>query len=756
MADSKVVKVLNPGDSLNEGDWVESPDGNYRFGLKNGDVVKVFVPTGDTKTIYNSGDASKIVFETKKNGSEYRLEAHNDAGDELWSANPDDKKRRGGGYNDHYDEWDTDDDADQRVRQFALTNDGAVVGVKHALGDWKGNLGADAKNVLWFDERPNLELVAYRNYVKSFTRDPEMGDTYSTRDPEAGDKGEDPDFRLRIEVPPGKASPELMDVISVVNDRLAYLAFQMGHKRKPVALQSESRFWNGKLEDDLIKKLQDGAAAKSGAKGEAVEAYEAAAGQVGALASTWDEMDSKFQQEDRELTKENWRVFKRMYDTVQEAREDIWKILKNNVRLESGKQTREFGIQNIVEEWPIYPILKQVVLDCRKDVADYAKQAEERAKRGGDFPGYPSEKKGAKEEKPKKKEEEKPEKKEKEKPEKKEEEKPATKTTPSPTTITPPSYTPPPTTPTPQDMFPSPDSNPTLDDLGLGSTDSTDSPTGTQPIADSTSGDTPSGTDLRSLIRTATQDAGTGSTVAPSAPQQPTNSSGDAMGQIGQMMAMNALNQNRVPGDDRGYEDRESREDRQRERERNRAAQTATTNPAAQTAPPGVVAPAYVGSPPPVTTPGAMVDVQIGENTVKASQPVAEALQKQVQNTAIDAMSAYRGTAGELSADHPPAVINSRDPQAFNTGDIIQWERHNALIVKESNQLFVLDNGQLIPFDPGKPPLEEKYGLCTGYVHPTGLDSAAGGDPVLAAAAPPNVAAPKSPAGPPPVEPPQI
>ncbi|WP_040785763.1 hypothetical protein [Nocardia pneumoniae] len=293
-----------------------------------------------------------------------------------------------------------------------------------------------------------------------------------------------------------------------------------------------------------------------------------------------------------------------------------------------------------------------------------------------------------------------------------------------------------------------------------GSLDST-SLSGVTPELDSTSGIS-SGTDPGSRI-SAALGSGTGSvtgigTENTSIPASYDNGA-DVLNQLAMMSALGQMANpgNRLARDDSGHDDRDSREYPQHMGERNGTAPAATTNPAVQTAPTGVTAPTNAGTPPPVTTPGAMVDVPIDNTTVKASQPVAEALQKQVQNVAMDAISTYRGTAGELSADHPPAVINSRDPGAFNTGDILQWERHNALIVKENNQLFVLDNGRLIPFDANKPPLEEKYGMFTGYIHPTGLDGAAGGDPAVAAApAPPTVSAPQQPAGAPPVSPPQI
>jgi hypothetical protein len=234
----------------------------------------------------------------------------------------------------------------------------------------------------------------------------------------------------------------------------------------------------------------------------------------------------------------------------------------------------------------------------------------------------------------------------------------------------------------------------------------------------------------------------------------------NAMQQMAMMSAMSGMmNQgNRQPDDDRAYaeRDRERERERREERERNRNAQTATANQAVQQgAPPGVTAPTYAGSPPPITAPGTTPAVQIGNTTVQASPPVAEALQKQTQNVALDAISAYKGTAGEITAEHPPAVVNG--PGDLKTGDILQWEKFSALVVRNPNGmdgLFVLDGGQLIPLDPNNPPLTEKYGNFTGFVHPTGLDVGSNtADPGATAPPPPKLST-AQPSGPPPVGPP--
>ncbi|WP_201297964.1 hypothetical protein [Nocardia sp. CY41] len=305
----------------------------------------------------------------------------------------------------------------------------------------------------------------------------------------------------------------------------------------------------------------------------------------------------------------------------------------------------------------------------------------------------------------------------------------------------------------------------TFEDLPNLSPETSDSTTGTdtQTISDdgstgtSTSGTypIPSGSSPQTGGIGTTSGQPTGTTAASTGSD---NGMANAMQQAMMMSALGGMmNQGNRQPDDRAYEqrerDRQEERDRRRERERDRNAQPATANQAAQqSAPPGVTAPTYAGAPPAVTTPGAMVDYKIGNSTVQVSQPVAEALQRQTQNTATDAAAAYAGTAGESTAEHPWATVN--DVAQLKTGDVVQWEKHSALIVKNETGLNILDNGQLIPLDPNNPPLTQKYGSFTGYAHPTGLDVGSGtADPGATAPPPPTVST-AQPAGPPPVGPP--
>ncbi|MEV6323841.1 hypothetical protein AB0M45_21995 [Nocardia sp. NPDC051787] len=575
----------------------------------------------------------------------------------------------------------------------------------------------------------------------------------SDKDFKAGD--DFAEFPLEIRVPPGSASDDLTTFIELANFRLKYLMFQMGEGKKPIAFDEgkDDNFWDDDLGDDSGDNFYNNI--ESGASGATEDAYQSATDFLHELAGEWSMWDERFEEANTELTYDNYRTYQRMYDRIQEAHDAIWSVLKEPHAGSYGSGYPSYrednftapGIQHLIEEAPIYGIVNQALEECIKDVNDYAIRAEEHADRFGDFPGYPSDEEesgegdgdgegsgdgegegegsgdgdgdgdgegsgdgdG--------------------------------------------SETPLYDDPFAQAGLENEDLSSTFEDLLPGATDTTDLLGGTESIL---GGDTPSSMDIGSLIQAATQGSGAGSGTGMTTGNAATptnNNSGTDM--IGPLMAMNALSQagnqnNRPPTDDRGDE-KDPRDEREHEQNRNAPANTA--NPAVQTSPPGVTAPTYAGTPPTITTPGAAVDVQIGESTVKAPQgPVAEALQKQVQNFAFDAKAAYAGTAGELTADHPPAIVD--DLTKLQTGDYVEWERFSALIVKDENgQLNILDNGRLVPFDPNNPPLVEKYGNFRGYFHPTGLDSAAG---VGSAAPPPATVSTAQPGGLPPVPPPQI
>ncbi|MBF6175648.1 hypothetical protein [Nocardia blacklockiae] len=152
---------------------------------------------------------------------------------------------------------------------------------------------------------------------------------------------------------------------------------------------------------------------------------------------------------------------------------------------------------------------------------------------------------------------------------------------------------------------------------------------------------------------------------------------------------------------------------------------------AAQATPAGVTAPNGAGNPPPVSAPGTKVDFPIRDGvTQSVPSTVAEALNRQLHGGAADANAAYQGTPGESSGDHRWTTVN--DLTKLQTGDVVQWSNHNALIVVENGSLSYIDNGQLIPLDP-QHPQNDAYGAFQGFRHPSGIGDGAGQD----AAAPP-------------------
>ncbi|WP_327114357.1 hypothetical protein OHB12_34220 [Nocardia sp. NBC_01730] len=318
---------------------------------------------------------------------------------------------------------------------------------------------------------------------------------------------------------------------------------------------------------------------------------------------------------------------------------------------------------------------------------------------------------------------------------------------------------------TQQAGYQSTDFGPLYDDLTASSTDSSLGSTSDSSLlgSGSGSGGASSSVDFGSLVQAALQNgsgngSGTGTTATTGNATTPATSGsgiGDAMQQMMMMNAMSQMgNQNRQPSDDSGNDSRYSRDSRDARRRDQQGAAPAATDPAVQTSPPGVAAPTDAGTPPAVTAPGAMVDYPLPDkSTVQVSSTVAEALQRQQQNVAMDAAAAYAGTTGESTPNHPWSTIN--DVAQLKTGDVVQWENHSALVVNNQNGLQILDNGQLVPLDPNSPPLIEKYGNFSGYFHPTGMDVGGNAGPGAAVPPPPTVSQ-AQPSGPPPVTPPKV
>ncbi|WP_181725713.1 hypothetical protein, partial [Nocardia gipuzkoensis] len=398
----EVLRIV-PDQVLRANEWLVSPNGEYRMGLLDGRIVVQHKATGEIQwQQYNKDErlADKIIFETEAgDGAENRLELHDHKDKEIWSASVDNEATRGPAATGGWDDY--DDGTDHVPAQYVLTNDGELLLVKTALPpDWKGDLTADNPNVLWFNQKVNPGNVARlrdadakKAYLDGLDRDPKEGDKLSA-------------FPLEIRVPPGSASAMLKSAIDLANSQLNYLAFQLGQKKKPDALQSpdkgkDTNPWdeNLRIPDEDFQRLSL-TAPKPGDSGESVDAYKSTETMLNNLAVRWNAMDDKFKIADQTLDLDNAQTYKRMYDTVQDAHEKIWAHLQVGVGEQKSGESHpttlyaEFGIQDIAEEPKVYSIVRDTVDKCEKEVTGYSNRSAELAKEFGEFPGYPNDKGG--------------------------------------------------------------------------------------------------------------------------------------------------------------------------------------------------------------------------------------------------------------------------------------------------------------------------------------------------------------------------
>lgn len=256
-----------------------------------------------------------------------------------------------------------------------------------------------------------------------------------------------------------------------------------------------------------------------------------------------------------------------------------------------------------------------------------------------------------------------------------------------------------------------------------------------------------------------TGNAGGGATQA-QAPAQPQQSGMDPSAMMAMPLLANAMGgQGPFGGGEKGED--KGKDDEQRGRDQDRQVPgppqqspgvPVTADPGAATAQPAVAAPTDTGAPPIVSTPGATVDWPMPgdpETKIKVPQGVSDALTRQQGNPAIDAGTAYAGTPGEQTVEHPWQVV---DVSALRTGDVIAWENHSAVVVDNGNGPHYLENGQLVPLNQSN--LDNpQYGKFQNYFHPTGLD-AAGGTNMQIPEAPTEMPEPKITASQPPEPPP--
>ncbi|MFD4407269.1 hypothetical protein ACFWPH_31330 [Nocardia sp. NPDC058499] len=295
----------------------------------------------------------------------------------------------------------------------------------------------------------------------------------------------------------------------------------------------------------------------------------------------------------------------------------------------------------------------------------------------------------------------------------------------------------------------------------LGGSDSTPEGSATEDLLGGGEEDKPSSLEDRVMeyINGDTGNAGGGATQA-QAPAQPQQAGMDPSTMMMAPLLANAMG-GQGPlgggekGEDKGKDDDDPRRDQDRQvpgPPQQSPGVPVTADPGVATAQPAVAAPTDTGAPPIVSTPGATVDWPMPgdpETKIKVPQGVSDALTRQQGNPAIDAGTAYAGTPGEQTVEHPWQVV---DVSALRTGDVIAWENHSAVVVDNGNGPHYLENGQLVPLNQSN--LDNpQYGKFQNYFHPTGLD-AAGGTNMQIPEAPTEMPEPKITASQPPEPPP--
>ncbi|WP_157224333.1 hypothetical protein [Nocardia paucivorans] len=781
--------VMKPGEELKEGQWLWSKNNVYRMGLEDGRMVIVHNDTG--KVVHTSGDQTngvRIKF-TEEYGlfhaGRHRLELLSKMDNEdsdLWVAQPDTDGKNNSGYKgpgaDENTDWDDEDN--HKPDRFILTDDGNIVAYKGNLPDgFDGKLDVKKdKGVLWYWRDPkDIHSSTIDIQKKQYIDGDRPG-----KSPEAGSKISD--FPLKIKEPPG-ASDDLKLAIGVANLQLKYLMSQMGSgdyilpeflktDEKKDKKAYEGTIWRGSMDDNLTEDFAKAMGEGAMGKGDTSEAYQKAVSTLEQQEVLWDFSDENLAGLTEKLGHANHRVYKRMYDEIEELHKKIWKATEAGVKDPDNPDKMlytEGGIQNRAEEVEIFKFIRDSVVYCIKQVNEYADLARESGIELKDKdPKGPGYKEPTKEEPEKKPTEKGPQK----GPTKKE----TNNNTPPGNTNIPPGNTnippgnanippgntniPPGTVITPNDGQPTDNTttNPTDNGLQDGKTDPSKGTDGTDSD--------PSSTDSPSQVGPSPTQPGP--VTAP--PVQPVNTGGgmDSTAMAAVMPAMLAMaaaqlgNQMKSSESDRDHDDKD---DKQKEKTGPTSPAPGATAPAPgpgdpNAAPPGqVTAPTDTGTPPPITAPGQMVQHQLPDkSTVQVPPTVAEALNKVQANTALDAVSAYQGTVGESTPEHPwMTVASANDPidgGRLSTGDVVQWDdgqnRHSALLVKKDGGLFFLDNGQLVPFDT-ESPNSDKYGKFAGVFHPSGIDAGSSSAPEPTELPPP-VVTQQQPASPPPVAPP--
>ncbi|MFE7798576.1 hypothetical protein [Nocardia sp. NPDC057440] len=797
--------VINPEQRLKKGDWLFSKNKEYKLGFNEHDQL-VIIRTADNKQIGDpmgtaDDGSTQLRFETEEgDGTETRLELHDDEDGENSRISSDRGNYQGPAGN---DDWDDEDSTDpEGTHQYVLTDDGQLVGLnKRVDSNWNGLIDVKTnQNVIWARETP--EEFAKRKAEDDAKKLADVEKAFLGRDELNIKTGADyKEFPVEIREP-ANASEPLKRAIYLTNLQLNWLVGQMGKKDQmgnpdpdqimPKSLMSGSdKYWQDKdwqksnylddnLSDETVKALSDHAS------GAANDGYSKAYLTITGLVTQYESSDIDFKTTNLKVDAMHLQTYQGMYNKVQDAHDTIWAQLKTgqdtyNEKTEkkTGTKWTEPGIQDVYEERGIYEVLRTVVKDCTELVFQYAKGVSElpwvveAKKKAADKAA--AEKEAADKAAAEKRAAEKKAA-EKEAAEKRAAEKAAAEAA-RPAQQQQPIYT---QQPPFQQQQPGQQQNTGAQPINFTSDDlasikpvlntGADTGTGTGTGVDTGTGKGTGGTsetpNIDSILAalkepvSGSKSGNTGNVQAPATPPM------DPTSMMGPLLASNLMTpRTTMPQhEDSGLSSRDRKEFEELKDEKRRNAQpggpTAAT-PAVQTTPPGVTAPANAGTPPPVVAPGAPVDFPLpDQSTVHVPPSVAEVLQKQIQNPSLDAAGAYAGTAGENKGDWTPVDPNSPD---MKSGDVASWttkdgQQHYAMVVKNENGWFILDGSTLVslanPGDPHSMPLTEKYGDFSGFFHPSGLDANTLPDPE-SAKPPPPVVSQTLPSGPPPVQPPK-
>ncbi len=184
--------------------------------------------------------------------------------------------------------------------------------------------------------------------------------------------------------------------------------------------------------------------------------------------------------------------------------------------------------------------------------------------------------------------------------------------------------------------------------------------------------------------------------------------------------------------------------------------QPGTATPAAVTAPDAGTAPSTSGA-------NHLVSVSLDGETQNLPSVVADAINKELNNpNGSNAVDVYTGTPGENTTGQPWQQID--DLSKLQTGDIVQWHDRSSLVVHDDKGLHMIVDGQIVPLneDTTQSPPQDAYGGYgdfKGFFHPSGanLNSSANPSPVETAVPnPPAVTSTQATStNPPPIAPPK-